>query len=88
MVGRAVKKDVSKPRFDFVDFAFQRLEPRLEEGLARHEYFRLCGVLFSLPKAQSKLLLRIFRRRFEVRERFAIGRAELFVPFIRGGCSA
>jgi len=71
-------KDVLLEKFDFISFAFGKLEPRLENGLAIPDFYRLCGCLFSLPKQQSKYLLTIFKRQYGVEERYRSGRFEYF----------
>jgi len=50
--------------FDFVDVVYKRLSPRFEEGLSHKEFYRLCGILYSLKKAESRQLLHTLERRF------------------------
>ena len=60
-------RDVSEPRFDFEKLAFERLRNRIGDSkIDIREYNRLCGLLYSLKKSESRMLLASLKKRFPV----------------------
>ena len=57
---------LAQSEFDFVQIVFEKLKTRFEEGLSKREFHRLCGILFSLPREKSKLILDILCREYGV----------------------
>ena len=50
--------------FDFVAFAYEKMAPRFEKGITLREDRRVVGLLFSMPKDDSRRLLRSMVKRF------------------------
>ena len=59
--------EIAESGFDFEKLAFGRLKTRLEQSkISIREYYRLCGLLYSLRKAEARQLLKSLTRRFPV----------------------
>ena len=56
-----------EPRFDFEKLAFERLRDRIgNTKITIREYYRLCGLIYSLKKVESRQLLKSLIERFPV----------------------
>ena len=54
-------------KFDFEKIAFERLKIRLEKSkISIREYYRLCGLLYSLRKSEARQLLVALKERFQI----------------------
>ena len=61
-------QEIAESSFDFEKIAFERLKIRLEQSkISIREYYRLCGLLYSLRKGESRRLLAALMRRFPVK---------------------
>ena len=59
--------EIAQSDFDFEKIAFERLKIRLEQSkISIREYYRLCGLLYSLRKSESRQLLKALMARFPV----------------------
>jgi len=62
-------------RFDFVEFAYERLTKNfhnyvlLERTISMKSIYRMCGLLFSLNKYQTRMLITDLSRRYDNVER-------------------
>ncbi len=57
----------TESQFDFERLAFERLKNRMEnKKITIREYYRFCGALYSLKKAESRQLLRSLLGRFPI----------------------
>ena len=62
-----IAPEIAQSGFDFEKIAFERLKIRLEQSkISIREYYRLCGLLYSLRKAEARQLLKSLTARFPV----------------------
>jgi len=62
-----IAPEIAQSDFDFEKIAFERLKIRLEQSkISIREYYRLCGLLYSLRKSESRQLLKALMARFPV----------------------
>ncbi|MCX6771538.1 MAG: hypothetical protein NTX79_05785 [Candidatus Micrarchaeota archaeon] len=59
--------EIAESGFDFEKIAFERLKTRLEQSKINiREYYRLCGLLYSLRKSEARQLLKALTVRFPI----------------------
>jgi len=63
-----ITQENAQSGFDFEKLAFERLETRLEQSkISIREYYRLCGLLYSLKKHDARRLLKALVGRFPIK---------------------
>lgn len=63
-----ITHEIAESGFDFEKLAFDRLKTRLEQSeISIREYYRLCGLLYSLKKHDARQLLKALVGRFPIK---------------------
>lgn len=63
-----ITQEIAESGFDFERLVFERLKTRLEQSeISIREYYRLCGVLYSLKKHDARQLLKALACRFPIK---------------------